>query len=263
MQERHFDRKRYFEEQARTTKNYYIPYIKRVIGYTPTRVLEVGCGEGGNLLPFAESGCEIVGVDRASSRIKQAQFFFTEKNQKGTFIASDIFQLRDLKGGFHLVLIHDVIEHIGNKALFLSGMKSYLTADGVIFIAFPAWQMPFGGHQQIARGRILSHLPFIHLLPSTLYKWMLKIGGEKEDTIKELLSIKETRCTIEMFRNIAQQTGYQIVDQQLYFINPHYEVKFGWAPRKLSKVISSVPYLRNIFSTSCFYLLKTAENKQI
>lgn len=86
------------------------------------------------------------------------------------------------------------------------------------------------------------------------------MGGEQEDTIRELLNIKETKCSIEQFRRILEQTGYQIVDQQLYLINPHYEVKFGLSPRKLNKVLSSVPYIRNFFSTSCFYLLRKVDN---
>lgn len=258
MQERHINRERYFEEQARTSKKYYIPYIAEIIGDLPDKVLEVGCGEGGNLLPFAEQGCEIVGVDIATLRIEQARTFFSRKNQKGLFIASDIFLLRDLRKHFPLILIHDVIEHIGDKSQFLSDMKSYLVSDGILFVAFPAWQMPFGGHQQIAEGRIVSHLPFIHLLPDILYRWLMILCGEKEDTIKELLSIKETKCTIEMFRNVVRQAGYRIIDQQLYFINPHYETKFGLSPRKLGKLISSVPYLRNFFSTSCFYILRKA-----
>ncbi|WP_291529072.1 class I SAM-dependent methyltransferase [Bacteroides sp. UBA939] len=259
MQERHIDRKRYFEEQAQTSRNYYIPWIKNSIGHLPAKVLEVGCGEAGNLLPFAESGCEVVGVDIATSRIQQARTFFADKNQKAVFIASDIFQLKDLEKTFPLILIHDVIEHIGHKVRFLSGLKEYLSPGGALFVAFPAWQMPFGGHQQIARGRIISHLPFIHLLPRFLYRWLLKACGEKEDTIKELLSIKQTGCTIEMFRNIARQAGYEIINEQLYFINPHYEVKFGISPRKLNKVVSSIPYLKNFFSTSCFYVLRRTE----
>ena len=167
MQERHINRDRYFEEQAQTTRKYYIPYIKRIVGDLPEKVLEVGCGEGGNLLPFAESGCEIVGVDIASLRIEQARTFFARRNQRGTFIASDIFRLKDQEKHFPLILVHDVIEHINDKSQFLSGMKGYLSSGGVLFIAFPAWQMPFGGHQQIARGRVVSHLPFIHLLPRT------------------------------------------------------------------------------------------------
>lgn len=260
MQERHINRKRYFEEQSQTSKNYYIPYIQRVVGYIPTKVLEVGCGEGGNLLPFAELGCETVGVDIDASRIKQAWTFSTEKKQKGTFIASDIFELKELENNFSLILIHDVIEHIENKAQFLSDIKSYLSPDGVLFIAFPAWQMPFGGHQQIARGKFISHFPFIHLLPGILYKWMLKVCGERRDVVKELLNIKATKCTIETFRKLVENTGYQIINQQLYFINPHYEVKFGLSPRKLSKTISSIPYLRNFFSTSCFYILRKTEH---
>ncbi len=49
MQKRHTDRESYFGEQSQTSKNYYIPYIKEVIGHIPDKVLEVGCGEGGCL----------------------------------------------------------------------------------------------------------------------------------------------------------------------------------------------------------------------
>ena len=42
MQERHINRDRYFEEQAQTTRKYYIPYIKQIVGDLPEKVLEVG-----------------------------------------------------------------------------------------------------------------------------------------------------------------------------------------------------------------------------
>ena len=41
MQKRHTDRESYFDEQSQTSKNYYIPYIKEVIGHIPDKVLEV------------------------------------------------------------------------------------------------------------------------------------------------------------------------------------------------------------------------------
>ena len=209
-----------------------------------------------NLLPFAELGCDVIGIDIAASRIEQAQNFFITKRQKGTFIASDIFLLKDLQKHFPLILIHDVIEHIDNKEQFLRNLKKYLSPNGMIFIAFPAWQMPFGGHQQIARSKIISHMPFIHLLPRILYKWILELFSEQESTVKELLTIKYTRCTIEMFRRVVKQTDYQIVNEQLYFINPHYKIKFGLTPHKLNKTIACIPFIRNVFSTSCFYLIR-------
>ena len=100
MQKRHTDRESYFGEQSQTSKNYYIPYIKEVIGHIPDKVLEVGCGEGGNLLPFAEAGCRVMGVDIDATRIEQARTFFAQRHQQGQFIATDIFQLKDKATNF-------------------------------------------------------------------------------------------------------------------------------------------------------------------
>ena len=123
-------------------------------------------------------------------------------------------------------------------------------------MAFPAWQMPFGGHQQIAHSKVVSHFPFLHLLPSPLYKGVLAAAGEDGPTIRELMNIKHTRCPIEKFQAALYATGYRVVDRQLYFINPHYETKFGLKPRKLHGSLSVLPYVRNFFSTSCFYLVQ-------
>ena len=131
-----------------------------------------------------------------------------------------------------------------------------LASGGLMFMSFPAWQMPFGGHQQICRNRLLSHLPFYHLLPKSIYRRMLKMGGESNDCTKELLNIKRTRCSIEHFEHIVKKSPFEIVNRTLYFINPHYEIKFHLRPRRLWGLIGSIPYLRNFFTTSCFYILK-------
>ena len=125
-------------------------------------------------------------------------------------------------------------------------------------MSFPAWQMPFGGHQQICKNKLLAHLPFIHLLPNILYKYVLNKFGENKDCINELLSIKKTRLSIETFESLLQKEDIQIIDKQLYFINPHYEVKFRLRPRKLYYFISKIPYVRNFFTTSYFYILSFA-----
>jgi cyclopropane fatty-acyl-phospholipid synthase-like methyltransferase len=80
MQERHRDRKIYFEEQGITTKKYVIPYIEEILPITKDiRILEIGCGEGGNLIPFIEKGCEVAGVDISKSQIENAKKFINEK----------------------------------------------------------------------------------------------------------------------------------------------------------------------------------------
>ena len=264
MQERHNNRRRYFEELAETCTNYFIPYIKRWHEVTPgMKILEVGCGEGGNLLPFSKIGCDVTGVDIASGRIEEANRFFTEKHARGRFIAKDFLKLKGSEDQYDIIICHDVLEHINDKGMFLSHIGCFLKEDGIVFMSFPAWQMPFGGHQQICRNRLLSHIPFIHLLPGVLYKGIIRLARESDDCLNELLSIRRSRMTIEAFERIVSHTGLKIQDRTLYFINPHYKVKFSLTPRRLTTPLSSIPYLRDFLSSSCFYILRnSSENEE-
>lgn len=257
LQERQKNRSLYFEELASTSNKYFVPYVSKYKKIEPSlNILEIGCGEGGNLLPFAEMGCNVIGVDLAADKIKNARIFFQERGASGEFIASDIFEMKELEHKFDLIFCHDVIEHIENKDEFLSRMKKYLNSDGMIFMGFPAWQMPFGGHQQVCKNKVISHLPFIHLLPRPIYKKILEAGNETEGCVKELLEIKTTRTPIELFERLIKKHQISIVNKEFYFINPHYEVKFGLKPRKVAPIFRSIPYFRNFYTTSCFYILK-------
>lgn len=256
MQERHKNRKKYFNELAETCRKYFLPYIERWHIVEPaTNVLEIGCGEGGNLLPFSELGCNVVGVDIASCRIKEAKSFFEDNGATGQFIAEDIFKLRDMERKFDIIICHDVFEHIDDKMHFLLNIKKYLSDNGIVFMSFPAWQMPFGGHQQICRSRVLSHLPFVHLLPCGIYKLLINAFGEDSGCMNELVSIRNTRITIERFERLSRFAELKINDRQLWLVNPHYEVKFGLKPYKMPQSLAHFPYIRDFFSTSCFYIL--------
>lgn len=257
MQQRHFDRHQYFKELAKTSEKYFMPYIMQCHDICKdTVILEIGCGEGGNLLPFAKLGCNVLGVDISKNRINEAKQFFAQENIHGTFICDNIFSITGYDNKFDIIICHDVIEHIADKYALLETAYSFLKDNGVLFLAFPAWQMPFGGHQQICRSALLSKAPFIHLLPGAVYKHILTYAGESEEMINELMSIRNTGLTIEAFEEIVSMTKWDIADRTLYLINPHYETKYGLTPRNIPDCISNIPYLRDYASTSCFYLLK-------
>lgn len=258
MQDRHQDRKRYFLEQAKTTEKYVIPYVKDFVDISPaTTVLEIGCGEGGNLLPFVELGCQCVGVDIAENRIENAiRYFADHKNVSNVkFIAKDIYLTDELNGVFDFIFLRDVIEHIHDQDKFMSYVKKFLKPEGKIFFGFPPWQNPFGGHQQVCKSKILSKLPFFHILPNFLYKGILKIFGETEGKIVSLLEIKETRITIERFKRILSKQGFKIDKETYWFINPNYETKFGLKPRKQSALLYKIPYFKNYFVTAMYALV--------
>lgn len=256
MQKRHTDRYRYFREEAATTEKYFIPYLSEFIDVGDISVLEVGCGEGGNLLPFARRGCRVVGVDLSEQRVRQAESFFSRECAAGTFVCDDVMHYRGDGRLFDLIVCHDVVEHIHEKGKMLLALKRLLAPGGRLFVAFPAWQMPFGGHQQIARSWVVSHLPFVHLLPELAFCLMLRLFGEDASKINELIGIRRTRCTVEMFEREAAYAGYTVCDRRLWLVNPHYEVKFGLRPIRLCRQLSALPYVRNFMASSCFYVVR-------
>lgn len=256
MQKRHTDRYRYFREEAATTEKYFISYLSEFMDVGDISVLEVGCGEGGNLLPFARRGCRVVGVDLSEQRVRQAESFFSRECAAGTFICDDVMHYRGDGRLFDLIVCHDVVEHIHEKGKMLLALKRLLAPGGRLFVAFPAWQMPFGGHQQIARSWVVSHLPFVHLLPELAFCLMLRLFGEDASKINELIGIRRTRCTVEMFEREAAYAGYTVCDRRLWLVNPHYEVKFGLRPIRLCRQLSALPYIRNFMASSCFYVVR-------
>ena len=256
MQKRHTDRYRYFREEAATTEKYFIPYLSEFMDVGDISVLEVGCGEGGNLLPFARRGCRVVGVDLSEQRVRQAESFFSRECAAGTFVCDDVMHYRGDGRLFDLIVCHDVVEHIPEKGKMLLALKRLLAPGGRLFVAFPAWQMPFGGHQQIACSWVGSHLPFVHLLPELAFCLMLRLFGEDASKINELIGIRRTRCTVEMFEREAAYAGYTVYDRRLWLVNPHYEVKFGLRPIRLCRQLSALPYVRNFMASSCFYVVR-------
>jgi len=258
MQERHTDKRRYFNEQGKTTKKFVVPLLEEFLKVdAQTRVLEIGCAEAGNLKPFVDRGCQVTGIDIACNRIELAKEFYKDHKNKSNLelICKDIYQVEPSEKKYDIIIMRDVIEHIPNQERFMAFVKGFLKNDGYFFLGFPPWQNPFGGHQQVCRNKILSKLPFFHLFPTAIYKAILKAFGETESTIKGLIEIKETGISIERFERILKKENYTTNTRIFYFINPNYETKFGLKPRKQIKIINGIPWVRNFFNTAMYYVV--------
>ncbi|MCB0775386.1 MAG: class I SAM-dependent methyltransferase [Chitinophagaceae bacterium] len=258
MFEFHADRKRYFDIQVLNAEKYVIPFIEEKFAVRPgMRVLEIGCGEGGVLKAFINKGCEGVGVELDAPRIVDAEKFLPEDIAKGKlrFVTKDIYDVdveKDFNGLFDIIILKDVIEHIHDQAKLIGWMKKFLCPGGIVFFGFPPWYMPFGGHQQMCRSRI-SKLPYIHLLPRPLYKWILK---KKKEPVEAMMEIGDTGISIERFEKICKKEGYSFLHKRHYLLNPIYEWKFGWKPKKQIGLVKSIPFIRNFFTTCVYYIIQ-------
>jgi SAM-dependent methyltransferase len=251
-----------YDQQVDNSKSYVLPFIEKTktLG-KGVNVLEIGCGEGGVLKPFVDKGCFCVGVDLNPVRIDLCnKFLATEVAEgKAEFILKNVYDddfLERFKGFFDLIILKDTIEHIPDQEKFIPYLKNFLKPGGQIFFGFPPWYMPFGGHQQICHNKLLSVLPYYHILPKSLYKGFVKLMGETEGNIQDLMEVWDTQISIERFEKIIKASDLKVVNKQHYLINPIYKYKFGLEPRKQWSPVTHIPFLRN-FVTTCVYYTVT------
>lgn len=259
----HSDLKYYFDINTKTANEFIMPFIKEHINTeTPLHILDVGCGEGGILNAFLQKGHACVGIELDPVRLDHARNWLQKEidEHKVKFMYINIFDINvndpDFKK-YDLIILKDVIEHIHNPSAFIAQLKLFLKPGGAIFFGFPPWQMPFGGHQQICKNKWLSRLPYYHLLPKPIYKFILKSAKEN---VAELMDIRETRITIERFERITKENGFEILGRKLFLVNPIYKYKFGWKPKAQFYWLSNLSFIRNFFTTCAYYIISPKDN---
>jgi SAM-dependent methyltransferase len=250
-----------FQHQYLVTRDYIIPFIEKIkpLG-AQSRVLEIGCGEGGVLLAFAEKGCKCTGMDLSESKINSGKELLKDQPDIHLFTA-DIYDhttMDTFGGSFDLIVLKDTIEHIPDQEKIIAHLPYFLNTNGMIFFAFPPWRMPFGGHQQIAVNR-KAQLPWLHLLPKKFYLKYLKNAGENNPTITSLEEIYDTRISIGRFERIVRKLQFEIVRKRHYMVNPIYRYKFRRTPREQIKFITHLPWLRDFITTTVYYLVSPAK----
>lgn len=261
MYEFHKDKEGYFNMQRQVTEEYIIPFLQDKIDFSKSlKVLEIGCGEAGVLQAFTNTGHLATGIELYAGRIENARKFMAKELEEGkvNFIIKNIYDIdpeNELPFKYDLVIMKDVIEHIPEQEKFIAMVNRFLAPGGKIFFAFPPWQMPYGGHQQICHGKLAAKLPYYHLLPMFLYKALLKLLGENESVINELVSIKETGISIERFEKLVGVSDLRIEKRKFFLFNPIYKYKFGVNPREQFSLIAAIPFIRNFFTMGTYYLV--------
>ena len=263
----HQNRKTYFEHQARVTTDFVIPFIERS-GPIPAgaRVLEIGCGEAGVLKAFIDRGAIAVGVDLNGKRLARGRELLKREIEDGKLTlleqnAHTLGEHPDLAGSFDLIVLKDVIEHVDDKPSLFDLMAKLLRPQGRVFLAFPPWTMPFGGHQQMCKSWLLSRTPYIHLLPTKAYASVLSLFSEPSHRLESLLANKRTGIGTAEFERMVSDVEYAILDQRLYLLNPMYSYRFGLRPVTQAARVAEQASVRDFVTTCAYYTVRPARSE--
>jgi SAM-dependent methyltransferase len=104
------------------------------------RVLDYGCGTGGNTQAYASFGT-VIGIEPDATAVRLA-------GQRGgaDYCRASGVQLPFGPGAFDAVVASDVLEHIADDAAAISEIHRVLTPGGAAIISVPAHQWLFSAH---------------------------------------------------------------------------------------------------------------------
>jgi SAM-dependent methyltransferase len=102
------------------------------------RLLEVGCGEGGNLKLLETCAPGAVGVDYSHAKVRWAESHVGN----GRFVCADARQLPFQDGMFDVILCRDVLHHVEDKRAVVDELVRVCRVSGRIVIIEPNGRSP-------------------------------------------------------------------------------------------------------------------------
>jgi SAM-dependent methyltransferase len=247
----------YFGYQYGLGTGHVVPYLRsKGVPFAGKSICEIGCGEGGVLAALADEGAtHALGIDIRQEAIDRAEIIFRALNIPSEFRIHDVTDQQtppEWHEAFDFVTLRDVMEHLDDTEGSLRHVMDFLRPGGYLYVVFPPYYSPFGGHQH-ALNNLWGKLPFIHFLPDALFKPLIKSGRSLD--IEEVTRLRDIRLTIGKFRNAAETVGLELLDEELYFLRPVFKLKFG-LPALRVNALKHIPFLREAAALEASYLLR-------
>tara|TARA_B100000029_G_scaffold216483_1_gene214284 strand:+ start:7775 stop:8653 length:879 start_codon:yes stop_codon:yes gene_type:complete len=244
---------RAFKEQS-WYGDHFLSAFLGITNYENKKILEVGPAEAGLLHYFQTLGAQCTGIELSPLRFTHSQLLNRNsviKLEKGDICDPSSYS-NIISNEFDIIIIRDVIEHIDDKLMALKNMYKLLSPKGLLFISFPPRYCPYAGHQQTVKN-FFCKIPYLHLLPNSIYKSYLKFFGHPSSGIEYLIATKRTRISIKKMEHLFLSSKFDILKKGLFFSRPAYRFRFGLPT--FQNPFVWFPWLREIFTNGALYVL--------
>ena len=247
----------YFEYQQRVCRDVVIPWLAKHVPLAGRHVGDFGAHHGGMVHALRESGivAAAVGLELSEEIVSSSPFVADDRFR---LEVADVTSLGDEVDHFDLILLHDVLEHMPDLDRSIHAVRDQLRPGGRVFVSFPPYYSAFGGHQQLARGPA-RNVPFIHVLPTTLFLHLAQPGEQEymsaRGSLADMLSVRRARLTLGKAERAFSRSGFEVVESEFFLVRPEYTVRYGLKART-SGVLGRLPGIREILANGAFYLLR-------
>lgn len=188
-------------------------------GIERARILELGCGRGGNLLPMAASlpGAKVVGVDRATRQIDEAKAIVRAVGLDEVQLVASPVERFEPDGAYDFVISHGLcswVPPVTRRAL-LATIASALAPGGIAYLSFnvlPGW------YERLAARDWLRSFP--GAAPADSLAWLRDaISPELADYRRRIDAIvrrlEETDAAYARHEYLAEEHHPQLVSELL------------------------------------------------
>jgi len=249
--------KYYWGYQYRLGEEVVVPYLSVLNAFKQGfRVVEIGSAEGGVLAALVQAGAtNALATDIAEHRLTLGDKITKKLNLDIEFKYHNIIEQEipdNWKNSADLVILRDVIEHLDDTDIALKNISKFLKPGGFLYVTFPPYYSPYGGHQHIVMNT-LGKLPFIHVLPDFIFHKMIKSG--RPGDVGEVKRLQKIRLTPKKFIKSALSQGYEMFHEDYYFIRPVFKMKFGLPTIKITP-IAFLPGFKDVISLEASYILR-------
>lgn len=107
-------------------------------------ILDLGCGNCRNSLPFLEKNIECIGIDFSKGMIKEAKKILKKRKFKENLVIGNLIDLPFKKGSFLLTICIRVLHHLKTRELRLRALKEMKRVGIKILMSeWKRWQLRF------------------------------------------------------------------------------------------------------------------------
>lgn len=113
-----------------------VPVLDEVIARAKGCCLDLGCGDGRNLLALQHGGFDVAGIDVSATALKRADSLLRAHGRSAPLVLGDIRSLPFADGLFDVVTAFDVLGQVSDTGAVLAEVRRVLRVGGLFAATF-------------------------------------------------------------------------------------------------------------------------------